>query len=378
MYSLRDYGSMIHDSVRMNAYEEALRRSVTPGSVVVDLGCGLGLMAALAVRLGAARVFAIEADDIIQVARDCAVANNCTDRIEFIHGLSSDVTLPSPADVIVSDLRGILPMLGLAIPSLIDARQRLLRPNGVLIPQIDTLWVAAAEAPDLYANELKGLTANRYSFDLGPAVTAATHSIWRADLKSGQLLTEPRTWATLDYRSRNSPHCEGNTTLHAERNGLGHGLCLWFSTQLYENVGFSCAPGAPTRIYGQILLPWPQPMPIETGDRVEVSISAHLVSGDYLWRWNTTLWRGETMLTELTQSSLPSILISQERLHKSASAYRPELNFEGQIQRFILEQMNGAHSLAEIAEELTRRHPDRFATLQQALDRVAKISREFS
>ena len=84
------------------------------------------------------------------------------------------------------------------------------------------------------------------------------------------------------------------------------------------------------------------------------------------------------MQVELTQSSLPSAMISQKRLHKSAAAYCPELNFEGHIQHFILQQMNGSRSLGEIAEELTHRHPDRFTTLQQALDRIAKVSREFS
>lgn len=378
MYNLHDYGSMIHDSVRMNAYAEALERNVKPGSVVVDLGCGLGLMAALAIRLGAARVFAIEADDIIQLARECARANGCADRIEFLHALSTGVSLPVPADVIVSDLRGVLPMLGSALPSLIDARQRLLKPGGILIPQIDTLWAAAAEAPDLYRDELKGLAGNRYSLDMGPAVQTATHTPWRADLKAEQLLTEPRPWTALDYRSLHSPNCEGAVTLTAERNGLGHGLGVWFSTQLCDGVGFTCAPGAPLSIYGQLLLPWPRPIEILAGDRIQVSLCAHAASGDYLWRWNTAVLRGETLLAELAQSNLTAALISLERLHKSAETHRPQLSPEGEIQRFILEQMDGGRTLAEIAHALASRYPGRFAREQEALDRVARVSRDFS
>jgi len=84
------------------------------------------------------------------------------------------------------------------------------------------------------------------------------------------------------------------------------------------------------------------------------------------------------MLAEFTQSSLPSAMISQEQLRKSAEAHRPWLTLEGELQRFILEQMDGERSLGEIAQELSRRYPTRFATWQEALDRVAKVSREFS
>ena len=38
MYDIKGYGAMIDDSVRNDAYREALRRHVRPGSVVLDIG----------------------------------------------------------------------------------------------------------------------------------------------------------------------------------------------------------------------------------------------------------------------------------------------------------------------------------------------------
>ena len=70
MYSLAGYGKMIADKVRMDAYSQALRRAVKPGSVVVDIGAGTGICAMLACRFGARKVYAIEPDDAIHVARD--------------------------------------------------------------------------------------------------------------------------------------------------------------------------------------------------------------------------------------------------------------------------------------------------------------------
>jgi protein arginine N-methyltransferase 1 len=110
MYSISAYGRMIADRVRMNAYVQALRQAVKPNSVVLDIGTGTGIFALLACQFGARHVYAIEADDAIEVARQIAAANGYTDRIEFIQDVSTKLSLPEKADVIISDLRGVLPL----------------------------------------------------------------------------------------------------------------------------------------------------------------------------------------------------------------------------------------------------------------------------
>ena len=93
----------------MQAYTEALRRTVTGESVVLDLGAGLGAFAVYACKLGARRVFAVEPNEVIDVARVVARDNGCDGRIDFFQANSGDVTLPERATVIVSDLRGSMP-----------------------------------------------------------------------------------------------------------------------------------------------------------------------------------------------------------------------------------------------------------------------------
>src|SRR5689334_15245373 len=134
MYSPSGYCAMIADGVRTAAYAEALRRAVKPGAVVLDIGTGTGIFALLACRSGARRVYAVEPDPAIQVARATAEANGCADRITFLQDLSTRLTLPESADVIVADLRGVLPLFGHHLPSLADARRRHLAPGGTLIP----------------------------------------------------------------------------------------------------------------------------------------------------------------------------------------------------------------------------------------------------
>src|SRR5262249_29867935 len=131
-------------------YLNALRHAVNPDSVVVDLGTGTGFLALLACQFGARRVYAIEPDDTIYIGREIAKDNGFSERIVLIHDLSTRVGLPERADLIISDLRGILPLFAQHIPSIIDARRRFLAPGGLLIPQSDTLFAGVVEAHDLY------------------------------------------------------------------------------------------------------------------------------------------------------------------------------------------------------------------------------------
>src|SRR5215204_5993778 len=150
MYSLHFYGQMLADAPRMDAYAAALRRVIRPDSIVMDLGCGPGVFALLACKLGARRVYAVEPDNVIGLAREAAAANGSADRIEFFEDLSFNITVPEPATIIISDLRGCLPLFEQHLPAIKDARERLLARGGVLIPHRDILWAAPVEAPDRY------------------------------------------------------------------------------------------------------------------------------------------------------------------------------------------------------------------------------------
>ena len=133
-YNLSDYGRMIVDDVRMDAYAYALKAAVTPDSVVLDIGAATGIHALLACKFGARQVYAVEPNDAIHLARQIAAVNGFAGRIEFIQDLSTRISLPELADIIVSDMRGVLPLFGQHIPAIVDARQRHLAPGGRLIP----------------------------------------------------------------------------------------------------------------------------------------------------------------------------------------------------------------------------------------------------
>lgn len=68
MYSVSEFGSMIADEIRTDAYVAAPKRVITHDSIVLDIGTGTGVFAVLACRFGARHVYAIEPAEAIHVA----------------------------------------------------------------------------------------------------------------------------------------------------------------------------------------------------------------------------------------------------------------------------------------------------------------------
>lgn len=82
---------------------------VKPGDIVIDVGCGTGVLGIIAAKLGASKVYGVDASpDVVEVATANARAHGVADRMEFFQGdlfspLGDDIT----ADVIIGDVSGI-------------------------------------------------------------------------------------------------------------------------------------------------------------------------------------------------------------------------------------------------------------------------------
>jgi len=362
---------MIDDEERMSAFRKALAATINPNSVVLDLGAGTGIMALLACRYGAKRVYAVEPSDALQVARETAAKNDLSDRIVCIQQRSVAVILPERVDLIVEDMRGALPWCSTHIPDLIDARERFLKPGGQVIPRQDTVFCAVASAEEQDRDRLMPWRSSPENLDLSPATRYVENAPIGVRFKPRQLLSGPAAWTAIDYSTVRSANVRETFALNAKRKGTAHGLLLWFETELLPDVKFSNAPGRPKNVYGQLFLPWPHPIELKKDVRLKVGLRADLVGEDYVWTWETHC--GEH---HFRQSSFAATPLTAESLARRAAHYRPTLGKEGKVTQFALQRMAGSLTLAEIGGELFRAFPDRFQSERDAFDFAARISGE--
>jgi type I protein arginine methyltransferase len=379
MYSLHDFGAMIADSGRFGAYAKAIAAAVRPGDTVAEIGCGPGVFSLLACRAGARRVFAIESDDSIQLARQLAAANGFTDRIEFFQSDSRKTELPERANVIVSDIRGVLPLFDHVIPSLEDARQRLLVTGGIMIPQRDTLKAAVIEADEFYSRLTSPWRKSVPGVDLSPSVLLILNQSYSSSFKNDQLLTQSQTWGLLDYTVGAATRVTAELDFHAAREGTAHGVCLWFETKLFDEIGYSSGPEDAGIIYGQLFLPWLEPVAVEKGQEIHVGLHADLVGLDYIWRWETRIpAAANNAELHFQQSTFQGANFSPHSLRRQAVDFVPLLSEAGQADLWMLERMDGSASLQNIAQSASERFPRLFSSWHEAFRRAADLSREHS
>jgi SAM-dependent methyltransferase len=300
------------DALRVDPHIEALRQTVTPDSVVLDLGCGPGLFALLACKFGARRVYGIEPDNAINIAREAAVENGFAERMDFFQELSTRVALPEPATIIIFDLRGVMPWFTQNIPTIIDARQRLLAPGGVLIPRRDLAWATIVDDEQQYKQIVGPWEPGKY-VDLSAGRSKITNCWRKTRIKADSFLAEPVFWAILDYREVTSPDARADISFRAARSGVAHGIAVWFDAELADGIGFTNHPAAPELVYSNGFLPFSQPVKVREGETISVRLAADQVQNDYVWSWTTEF---PEQLIRFEQSTFYGVALSAEQLRK--------------------------------------------------------------
>jgi SAM-dependent methyltransferase len=377
-YSLEQFGRMIEDRIRTDAYCAAIARSVRPNDAVVDLGCGPGVFALLACKAGARRVYAIDMSGVVDFGRQLAAANGFSERIIFMRGDSRQIHLPERVDLIVSDVHGVLPLYSHAIDTIEDARNRFLAAGGRLLPSRETLFAAVVHVPEAY-KQLADAWTELAPLDLSQGLPLVLNSIQRSNVRPDKVLSESLPWHVIDYLAGAKNPAGSRIELPITKTGVGHGIAVWFQTQLIEDIGFSTGPGMNETVYGQLFLPWLEPVSLCAGEICCVDLRAHLVGNDYIWQWETNL-AATTEHGEIrfVQSSFYGSLFPPSVLQKRAMDFVPVLDESGQAERWILQAMDGKRSLEDIANEAARQFPHVFRRVEDALNRAAEIAEKYS
>lgn len=370
-YSAHEFGVMIADNTRMGAYAEAIARAVRPGDVVIDIGAGTGIFSFLACRAGARKVYAIEPNDAHFLGRELTRNNGFAGRIEWIPRLSTNVTLPEKADVIVADLRGVLPYFNCSIRSLADARDRLLKEGGTLIPRRDVLWATLCSDSTSYAQCVQPWADNHFDLQLEPYSTHLAGGVYKCHPKAEKMLSEPIRWAEIDYHTAQSTDAGNRLAFTVNRDATGHGIMVWFDATLHEDIGFTGGPGAPEMVYGCALLPWPKPVALRQGDQVNVHLSVRMVADDYVWLWNTEFGK-DAAGGRFRQSTATNQLFPPNALRDASPDQVPQLAPRGRMLLCALRSIERGDTISATAAELATSYPDEFKSEQQARDFLAE------
>ncbi|HMF42674.1 MAG TPA: 50S ribosomal protein L11 methyltransferase [Polyangia bacterium] len=371
-HELFDYHrSLLDDRVRTEAFRRAIAGAVRPGHVVVDLGCGSGILSLFACEAGARRVYSIEAGPVIELARAAAAANGFGDRIVPVQGGSKALTIPEPADVLVGEILGHGGLDEQILSFFIDAR-RFLRPDSVVIPRQVEILVAPTSAPGRHARVV-GFWDRVHGFDYSTVKSWASRQTYALETKPDELAAEAAVVASIDLSSVTSPFVSGDVQFRFADATVIDGFASWFRARLSADEVLSNGPPLQTPSWRQMFLPLEVPLPVGAGDILNANIST--LDGQ-VWRW-----RGETapknrdQRRSFDQSTFTGFPVIRKEISEQLDSEIPAGSPRTAAATFVLESLAGTASVDALADLAQARFPDVFPTAWAAKHFVRQILR---
>lgn len=341
---------MALDERRNLAYLDALKKLVTPQTVVLDLGAGLGTLGLLAARLGARRVYLVDPEDLIDVAKTIAGENGLGERVRCLQGPIEEVHIPENVDLVISTLTGNFLLSEDLLPSLFYARDRYLSPDGNLLPDAAVMEAAPVSLPELHRQEIAAWSEPHLGLDLSAARRFAANSLFFQSeaIRGGRFLAAPQALLALDMRTATSTDCNARASFKIEHTDLCHGLVGWFRIRL-AGEWLSTSPVEPPVHWSPAYLPLDPPVQVHAGEGMELEL-IRPSRGD--WTWAV-----ETPSGSQRRSTFLSTPRTAETLEKVDVHYSASLTQLGKMTLFTLERMNGQVSIRDLAADLQRTFP---------------------
>lgn len=314
----RGHRLMLRDRVRCETYRRALLSRVRRGDTVLDVGAGSGILSLFAAQAGAGRVYAVERARIAQVARELVARNGLGDRIEVIEQDIRDVRLPAQVDVIVSEWLGGYGVDENLLATVLGARDRWLKPGGVILPDRVESWLApcVAEWLDDDAELWRG---SPYGVDLRLMAELRPDEIYYSQhaIRGEHLVAAPeRLWSNDLYTEsaqRAGQSYEASLAFRAARAGRMNGLAAWFRADFGDGITLTNAPDAPDTHWGRTLFPLVDSTEVDAGEPIAATLRCNLGWPGISWaQWEVQIG------SRARESHL------DERRREFASSYPPQ------------------------------------------------------
>ena len=272
---------MLKDEVRTRSYRNAIMNNphLIRDKIVLDIGCGTGILSLFAAESGAAHVYAIDNSSIIEQAKQIAQDNGLGDRITFIRGQVEQVTLPvDKVDVIISEWMGYFLFYEAMLDTVLFARDKWLNKDGVMLPDRCSISVCGIEDEE-YKEDKINWWSNVWGFDMSCIRERAILEPLVDSVDEKNIVTDHCMILSVDLYNvtKEEINYKAAFRLKAERNDHIHALVAYFDvwfTDCHKCVHFSTGPHYKYTHWKQTVFYLNEVLYVHKGDEIVGSLAA--------------------------------------------------------------------------------------------------------
>ncbi|KAF9585518.1 type I protein arginine N-methyltransferase Rmt1 [Lunasporangiospora selenospora] len=270
---------MLKDEVRTLTYRASIyqNRHLFKDKVVLDVGCGTGILSMFAAKAGAKMVIGVDMSNIINNAREIVKDNGLDHIITLIQGKMEEVVLPvDTVDIIISEWMGYFLLYESMLDTVLVARDKYLVPGGLIFPDKATMYLAAIEDGD-YKDEKIGYWDNVYGFDYSSIKNIALKEPLVDTVDAKSIVTSPCAFKEIDIRTVKKEDLDFQVpfSLTANQDDQIHAFISWFDISFdacHKPVGFSTSPGSQYTHWKQTVFYTQDTMSVKAGETISGSL----------------------------------------------------------------------------------------------------------
>jgi predicted RNA methylase len=287
------YQYMTRDTVRNDAYQNAIHQTVSD-KTVVEIGPGsMCFLTLMCVEAGARKIYAIEINEqAYRQAQALIQDKELTSKIELIYGSSDEVDLPEQADVCISEIIGCIGGTEGAA-TLQHNSKRFLKPGGIMVPGRCLTWVSPVYKPEIYhdafVDEACSLLIEDAYQTVGKRFPFPYYAI--SNFPHANLIAPRQKFEDFDFNQDNLvPDSERNLTFAVSRDILFDGLAFWI--ELYVDPTTTIDAFSSKTSWETAYVPF-TPFNVQQDDTIQVfarsQLGSHSFKPDYFFE--VTVWR---------------------------------------------------------------------------------------
>eukprot|EP01113_Clastostelium_recurvatum_P027269 TRINITY_DN3284_c0_g1_i1.p1 TRINITY_DN3284_c0_g1~~TRINITY_DN3284_c0_g1_i1.p1 ORF type:complete len:348 (-),score=99.46 TRINITY_DN3284_c0_g1_i1:43-1053(-) len=240
---------MLKDEVRTLSYRNAIvnNRHLFKDKVVLDVGCGTGILCMFAAQAGARMVIGVDCSEIIVQARQIVKDNNFDSVITLIKGKVEEIDLPvDKVDIIISEWMGYFLLYESMLNTVLYARDKWLAPGGLIFPDKATLYLCGIEDAD-YKEDKINFWNNVYGFDMSSIRSLAMAEPLVDVVEQHQAMTNVAALRKINIMDVKVEDLSffSDFVLTARRDDFCHALVSWFDIEFtfcHKPIKFSTSP----------------------------------------------------------------------------------------------------------------------------------------